>query len=91
MERACGDRIARDGGDCGRTSDSECGRTAMAEETESRERPVRADHLPVSEFTSERPGPLSPFGEDVEFPLPPEKVAYVHPGPDDHPALAGER
>jgi hypothetical protein len=45
-------------------------------------------HLPVSEFLSERPGPLSPFGEDVEFPLPPEQVAYVHPSAADRPVSA---
>ena len=47
------------------------------------ERPDRTTvpdgRLPVSEFAAERPGPLSPFGEDVEFPLPPDKLAYVHP------------
>jgi succinate dehydrogenase / fumarate reductase, iron-sulfur subunit len=46
------------------------------------------EHLPVSELASERSGPLSPFGEDVEFPLPAEKVLYVHPGPDDRPSQA---
>ena len=47
-------------------------------------------HLPVSEFAAERAGRLSPFGEDVEFPLPPDKVAYRHPCPEDRPQLAGE-
>jgi hypothetical protein len=61
----------------------------MAEE-ESRERPVREGHLPVSELVAERPGPLSPFGEDVEFPLPPDKVAYVHPTAADKPAMASD-
>lgn len=61
----------------------------MAEE-ESRERPVRAGHLPVSEFAAERPGPLSPFGEDVEFPLPPDKVEYVHPTAQDKPNMASD-
>jgi len=45
-------------------------------------------HLPVSEFAAERAGPLSPFGEDVEFPLPLDKVAYVHPAPADRPSQA---
>ncbi len=61
----------------------------MAEE-ESRERPVREGHLPVSEFAAERPGPLSPFGEDVEFPLPPDKVEYVHPTAQDKPNMASD-
>ena len=43
-----------------------------------------------TEFAAERPGPLSPFGEDVEFPLPPDKVAYVHPSAADRPRLAGD-
>jgi hypothetical protein len=47
-------------------------------------------HLPVSEFAAERPGPLSPFGEDVEFPLPADKLAYVHPSEADRPRLAGD-
>ena len=47
-------------------------------------------HLPVTELAAERPGPLSPFGEDVEFPLPPDKVAYVHPSAEDRPRLAGD-
>jgi hypothetical protein len=33
---------------------------------------------PVSELTADRQGSLSPYG-DEEFPLPPEKVPYVHP------------
>lgn len=61
----------------------------MAEE-ESRERPVRQGHLPLSEFASERSGPLSPFGEDVEFPLPPDKVEYVHPTAQDKPNMASD-
>jgi hypothetical protein len=35
------------------------------------------EHHPVSELKSHTQGPLSPFGEDVEFPLP--HVPYVHP------------
>jgi hypothetical protein len=58
----------------------------MAEVSGSRERTVKEGHLPVSELVAERAGPLSPFGEDVEFPLPPDKVAYVHPSPDDRPS-----
>ncbi len=60
----------------------------MAEE--SREKPVKEGHLPVSEFAAERAGPLSPFGEDVEFPLPADKVAYIHPSDSDRPALASD-
>lgn len=35
------------------------------------------DHA-VSELATDRAGALSPFGE-VEFPLPPEDLPYVHP------------
>jgi len=60
-------------------------------EPEDRDRGTEPDgRLPVSEFAAERPGPLSPYGEDVEFPLPPEKVAYVHPAAEDRPTLAGD-
>jgi hypothetical protein len=56
----------------------------------SRERSLEADgHLPVSEFAAEVQGGLSPFGEDVEFPLPLDKVAYRHPAPEDRPHHAG--
>lgn len=53
---------------------------------ESREKPVKEGHLPVSELIAERAGPLSPFGEDVEFPLPADQVAYVHPSEADRPS-----
>jgi succinate dehydrogenase / fumarate reductase iron-sulfur subunit len=46
--------------------------------------------LPVSEFAAEVQGGLSPFGEDVQFPLPAEQILYRHPSPDDRPRLAGE-
>jgi succinate dehydrogenase / fumarate reductase iron-sulfur subunit len=58
-------------------------------ESEPRERAAGSEaHLPVSVFAAERPGPLSPFGEDVEFPLPPTEVTYVHPSAEDRPKLA---
>lgn len=63
----------------------------MTEESAPRERSVVPDgHLPVSEFAAEVQGGLSPFGEDMEFPLPPEQVAYVHPGPEDQPNRPGK-
>ena len=42
---------------------------------------------PLTEFTSEAAGSLSPFGEDHGFPLPPERVRYAHP--TDKPNRAG--
>jgi hypothetical protein len=43
----------------------------------------------VSELAAEYPGAMSPFGEDVEFPLPLERIRYTHPTIDDRPNLAG--
>jgi hypothetical protein len=40
----------------------------------------------VSELVSEAAGAHSPFG-DLEFPVPPEALSYVHPGPDARPNL----
>jgi hypothetical protein len=42
---------------------------------------------PVSEFTAEPAGPLSPFGEDHGFPIPIEFIRYEHP--TDKPNRAG--
>jgi hypothetical protein len=42
----------------------------------------------VSEIAADLAGALSPFG-DVEFPLPVERLHYVHPGPAERPNLAG--
>lgn len=53
---------------------------------EPAEKSAKDGHLPVSELVAERAGPLSPFGEDVEFPLPADKVAYRHPSEADRPA-----
>lgn len=44
----------------------------------------------VSELAAENAGAHSPFG-DLQFPLPPESLFYLHPGPADRPRLAGER
>jgi hypothetical protein len=42
---------------------------------------VKDGHLPVSEFLFDRPGGPSPFGDDVTFPLPVERLTYAHPEP----------
>jgi hypothetical protein len=42
---------------------------------------------PLTELTSEAAGPLSPFGEDINFPLPPGRLRYAHP--TDKPNRAG--
>ena len=45
----------------------------------------------VSELASNIAGGLSPFGADMEFPLPLDKIRYTHPGPENRPNLAGGR
>ena len=47
------------------------------------------DDFVVSELASENPGAQSPFGEDVEFPLPLNRIRYTHPTLEDRPNLAG--
>ena len=42
---------------------------------------------PLTEFTAEPAGPLSPFGEDHSFPLPIDRIMYAHP--TDKPNRAG--
>jgi hypothetical protein len=42
---------------------------------------------PLTEFTAEPAGPLSPFGEDHSFPLPVDRIRYEHP--TDKPNRAG--
>lgn len=43
------------------------------------------DRLPLSEFTFDRAGAASPFGDDLAFPLPVAMLSYVHPSPDAAP------
>ncbi|HYN92498.1 MAG TPA: succinate dehydrogenase/fumarate reductase iron-sulfur subunit [Pilimelia sp.] len=38
--------------------------------------------LPLTELTFDRPAAPSPFGEDVQFPLPADELNYHHPGDD---------
>ena len=54
----------------------EVGRPSEAVSTRSRSAPV--GHLPVSELAADRPGGPSPFGDDIEFPLPVEELRYTH-------------
>ena len=63
----------------------------MTEESAPRERStvVPEGRLPVSEFAAEVQGGLSPFGEDVEFPLPTDRIGYRHPSAEDRPHLLG--
>ncbi len=48
---------------------------------------VPAGRIPVSEFAAEVQGGLSPFGEDVQLPLPAEALTYRHPTAADRPNL----
>jgi hypothetical protein len=50
--------------------------------------PAEAD-FHVSELASEFAGSQVPWGEDVELPMPAERLHYVHPGPAERPNLAG--
>jgi hypothetical protein len=47
------------------------------------------DDFAVSEFAADLAGAMSPFGSDVEFPLPLERLNYQHPSLADRPHLAG--
>lgn len=51
----------------------------------SRVRPVKDGHLPVNELLFGRQGPASPFGEDLEFPLPVDRLPYAHPTVQPNP------
>ena len=42
---------------------------------------VKDGHLPVSEFLFDRAGAGSPYGEEVEFPLPVDGLSYEHSEP----------
>lgn len=44
----------------------------------TRSRAVRAGHLTVSELAAEQAGGPSPFGDDIDFPLPVEELRYTH-------------
>jgi succinate dehydrogenase / fumarate reductase, iron-sulfur subunit len=42
--------------------------------------------LSVAELTLDRSGAASPFGDDQTFPLPPERLSYLHPSDPEGPA-----
>jgi len=41
---------------------------------------VKDGHLPVNELLFNRSGAPSPFGEELQFPLPPDQLRYSHTG-----------
>lgn len=45
----------------------------------SRAKVVKAGRMPVSEFAFDRAGAGSPFGDDITFPVPAERLSYEHP------------
>lgn len=55
-----------------------------------REEQIQAD-FNVNEIAADQAGGLSPFGADVEFPLPIDRIRYEHPTPENRPNLAGGR
>jgi hypothetical protein len=51
----------------------------------------QAVNFNVNELAADQAGGLSPFGPELEFPLPVSKINYTHPGPGDRPHLADGR
>jgi succinate dehydrogenase / fumarate reductase iron-sulfur subunit len=45
----------------------------------SRAKIVKPGRLAVSEFAADRAGAASPFGDDISFPVPAERLTYDHP------------
>lgn len=53
--------------------------TAGGDPAPKRRNVVKDGHLPVNEFLFDRAGAGSPFGDEVEFPLPTDHLVYRHP------------
>jgi hypothetical protein len=45
----------------------------------------------ISEFAADMAGSLSPFGPELQFPLPLDQIHYTHPSRADRPNLAEGR
>ena len=45
----------------------------------SRAKLVKPGRMPVSEFAFDRAGAGSPFGDDITFPVPADRLTYEHP------------
>jgi len=52
-------------------------------------RGAATDDFHVSELATDHAGAQSPFGADVEFPLPYERLSYRHPTVHELPRRAG--
>ena len=53
--------------------------------------PANRDDFVVSELVASEGGAHSPFGPEVVFPMPVDRLHYHHPRPQDRPHLAGGR
>ncbi|HEX6498060.1 MAG TPA: hypothetical protein VF054_03405 [Micromonosporaceae bacterium] len=61
---------------------------AGAQAERSRSQVVKAGRLPVTEFAFDRAGAASPFGDDLQFPLPLSQITYTGGG-DRTPSSSG--
>jgi succinate dehydrogenase / fumarate reductase iron-sulfur subunit len=43
---------------------------------------VKPGRMPVTEATYDKAGAASPFGDDITFPFPVERLTYEHPPSD---------
>ena len=43
---------------------------------------VKPGRMPVTEATYDKAGAASPFGDDITFPVPVERLTYEHPPSD---------
>jgi hypothetical protein len=50
----------------------------------------RDEDFHVSELAADHAGAMSPFGSEVEFPLPLQRLDYRHPSPQEWPRRAGD-
>ena len=71
-------------------SEEEAARKAAAAQKRpvapSRAYVVPEGRLPVSEFAADRSGAASPFGDDITFPMPVDRLTYTHPSEDTMPS-----
>jgi hypothetical protein len=52
---------------------------------------LTADDFHVDELAADQAGSMSPFGPELELPLPIDRIRYTHPAPTDRPNLADGR
>lgn len=52
---------------------------------------LRVGEFHVSELAADMAGSLSPYGPEIEFPMPLTRIRYQHPSRADRPHLAGGR